>query len=226
MKPVQHLLFDLDGPILDVSEKYYHLYCDIVREYGGEAIPKSDYWDCKRRRIPETVMLQRAGLTGEETDFQVLRKRRIETGPYLAYDRVWPEIETMLAALARSHALFLVTLRHDRASLMEELDKLKLRPFFQEVLSASSDSMAHEHSDTKIRLVRDAFPETSFSGWFIGDTATDILTGKKLGMNTVAVSFGIRVPDELEALAPDLLVNTPGELCQWAKSLFEREKEK
>lgn len=220
------LFFDLDGPILDVSEKYYRLYCDIVREYGGVALPKDDYWDSKRRRIPETVMLKRAGLTGMETDFMALRKGRIETEPCLAYDRVWPETEAMLDALAGSHALVLVTLRHDSSSLLQELDRLKLRPYFQAILSAPSDSTAHEHADTKVCLVRDAFPETILSGWFIGDTATDILAGKKLGVNTAAVSFGIRVAAELETLTPDVLVHTPAELSCWAKSLLEREKEK
>lgn len=219
------LFFDLDGPILDVSEKYYHLYCDIVREYGGEAIPKDDYWSCKRRRISETVMLQRSGLTGAETDYLALRKGRIETETYLAHDRVWPEAEAMLADLAESHSLFLVTLRHDSASLKHELDRLKLRQYFQRIFSAPTDSTAHEHSETKVRLVREAFPETCFSGWFIGDTATDILAGKKLGMNTVAVAFGIRAPAEFEALAPDLLVHTPEELARWSKSLLVRVKE-
>jgi phosphoglycolate phosphatase-like HAD superfamily hydrolase len=217
---LKHLLiFDLDGPILDVSEKYYRLYCDIVREYGGLAISKDDYWICKRQRIPETIILQRSGLTGSETDFQILRKERIESEPYLAHDRVWPEAITMLTELAEFHSLYLVTLRHDRASLIHELDRLKLRSYFQIVFSAPSDSSAHEHSETKVQLVREVFPADSFTGWFIGDTATDILAGKKLGINTVAVSYGIRTPAEFEILVPDLVVHTPNELARWSKTL-------
>lgn len=220
------IFFDLDGPILDVSEKYFRLYCDIVCEYGGESISKDDYWDCKRRRIPETNMLKRAGLTGSETDFMALRKSRIETESSLAYDRIWPETENMLALLAGSNELILVTLRHNRTSLMQELDRLKLSNYFSAILSAPSDSTAHEHSNIKVSLVNEAFPGIEFSGWFVGDTATDIMAGKKLGLNTAAVTYGIRTPSEFHVLAPDVLVHTPVELSYWAKLLCEGVKEK
>ena len=49
---------------------------------------------------------------------------------------------------------------------------------------------------------------------YVGDTATDIQTGKRAGMKTVGVLWGFREIDELEQNGADYIVSTPREIVQ------------
>lgn len=52
---------------------------------------------------------------------------------------------------------------------------------------------------------------------YVGDTATDMRTGKGAGMTTIGVSWGFREVGELELAGADIIVNNPQEivrLCQ------------
>ena len=214
------LFFDLDGPILDVSEKYYRVYADLVKEYGSQPIPKEDYWDYKRRRIPDDTILGLSGIQGWVEEYRQLRKSRIETLEYLACDRIWPGVLLMLQELASHTSLILVTLRNSSETLKWELQNLGLLGVFSQVLSASGDNAGVERAQVKVQLVQKAFGLKSFSGWFIGDTETDIHTGQLLGLQTAAVTFGIRTKEQLASVQPNVVLESPECLIEWSKSLL------
>lgn len=211
------LFFDLDGPILDVSEKYYRVYADLVIDYGSQPIGKAEYWHSKRQRIPDEKILGLSGIEGWVEDYRQLRKARIETEKYLSYDRVWPSVLPMLQELASHTSLILVTLRNSIESLKWELKSLEILPVFAHVLSASGDNVEGERAQVKVQLVQNALGSTSLSGWFIGDTETDIRTGQLLGLQTAAVTFGIRTEEKLISVNPDVLIESPERLIEWIK---------
>lgn len=219
------IFFDLDGPILDVSEKYYRVYHDIVTEWGGQPIPKSDYWDSKRQRLLDWVILQRSGLLRGKTEeadgegvesYRRLRQARIETPAYLVYDKVWPGIIQMLQALASQTSVVLVTLRHSPEMLNWELNYLGLLPHFGLVLSTSGENAVK--GQVKASMVQEVFGLKPYFGWFIGDTETDIMAGKLLGLHTAAVTFGIRTAEQLRPHSPDILIDCPEQLIEWVGS--------
>lgn len=115
----------------------------------------------------------------------------------------------------------LVTLRHDPEALRWQLEGLGLRPLFSRVLSTPAVAGLGEQGRTKADLVREALGAQRFEGWFVGDTATDILAGRELGLKTAAVTFGIRTAAEFAPLAPDRLLADPAELEGWARGLGE-----
>ena len=50
---------------------------------------------------------------------------------------------------------------------------------------------------------------------FVGDSDVDIKTGKNAGMTSVAVTWGYRDREKLEALSPDILIDKPEELTEY-----------
>ena len=212
------ICFDLDGPILDVSEKYYRIYYDLLRERRVPPIPKTEYWACKRRSIPEEAILQLSGITGWAEEYHRLRQSRIETSEYLRFDSVWPGVREMLHDLSLQNSLVLVTFRHSPRALEWELKSLGLLPVFREVLFVSAAENVEDRAELKVTIVRERFGATPFSGWFVGDTETDIRAGRSLGLRTAAVTFGIRTVEHLLSQAPDILIQSPEELVAWANA--------
>jgi phosphoglycolate phosphatase-like HAD superfamily hydrolase len=209
------IFFDLDGPILDVSEKYFRVYSDLVNELGGTPLDKEDYWERKRSKQKESQILSDSHLTvAKHSLYHQLRKERIETPDYWKFDRVWPELDEAMRSSRLRGQLVLVTLRNRTEALIEELGALKIRDWFETILSTDGDSTGPDRHTAKVRLVRSTFNDVS-EKWFIGDTETDIRAGHALGMKCAAVSFGIRTPEILEKESPNIIFDHPSALASW-----------
>jgi len=137
---VKRFYFDLDGPLLDVSEKYHRVYADWIEAKGAKPMEKSAYWEARRRGVPDAQILEQAGLKDSLTDYLGARKRRIETAEYLRFDRIWRGAEEMLSLLQKRYSLVLVTLRASRPALARQLAETRLDGFFENVLCVDADA--------------------------------------------------------------------------------------
>jgi len=87
--------------------------------------------------------------------------------------------------------------------LLKQLDQLNLIQVFDDILSSGAD--IKPHWEIKYRLINEyLIGEENKNHTIIGDTETDILTGKKLGLTTVGVLTGIR-GETLKLSKPDFL---------------------
>jgi phosphoglycolate phosphatase len=205
------IYLDLAGPVLDVSTRYWHVYRDVLAQLGKSALPLAEYWALKRARTPVADILRRTGADDVLDVYTRMRIARIETRRYLEYDRVSPGARDALAALGREHRLVVVTLRRSAEALDGELERLELTPLFDRVLS--SDEQRTPRWRVKVELIRsgDGY-QAGKVGMIVGDTETDIMAGKELGLRTVGVLSGIRVRERLEAVEPDVLLSSIVEL--------------
>lgn len=201
---------DLDGPILDVSRKYWQVHKDVLVELGKSYLLKDKYWRLKRERTPISDILACVGAQDVSDEYTRMCIARIEMPEYLKYDRVWPGVLEALTALGHDHRLMLVTLRRSAEALRGELDYLKLRPLFDRVLS--SGERCAPHWRMKMDLIRSDGYQMGTPGMIIGDTELDILTGKQLGLWTVGVLCGIRTRKHLEAVGADVILPSIVEL--------------
>jgi phosphoglycolate phosphatase-like HAD superfamily hydrolase len=198
------IFLDLDGPILDVSQRYHRLHCDLVSQHGGRPLDRDTYWQAKRERVPEPEILAPTGLSPQAiAEIETARGRRIESPKYLTFDRPWPWTIPVLEALADVSSLVLVTLRRHPDRLLRQLGELDLHRYFDRVVAGPGDGTV----EAKARLLRDegiSFPPGSV---LVGDTEIDIASGRALNLRTIAVRSGIRSDAQLERWAPDLLVD-------------------
>jgi len=211
----------LDGPLLDVSEKYYRVYVDLLEGRGALPVSKEEYWESKRHCVPDETILGLSGIKGCFDEYRNLFRARIESTDYASYDTVWPGIAPMLQRLGQHVGLVLVTLRRSREILIWELEKLKLHKMFAYVLSSAGSGSSSERAAIKVALTNQVLSARNASTWFVGDTETDILAGQRLGSRTVAVTFGIRSAERLTPLKPDRTVDTPNELVRWSETCLD-----
>jgi phosphoglycolate phosphatase len=211
------IFFDLDGTLLDTSERHYRVYKDILDFYGlPNTLSKEEFWNQKRNSIKTVELLP---ITSSEKLIQKFIGewlKRIEDKRYLKYDNLLPESLDVLSVLKNRTDLTLVTLRNNKKNLFWELNNFGVTNYFKEILVGSSFEVKN-----KIPLIKDYIERNSKSYNFIivGDTEADVSSGKELGMLTVAVNYGIRSKEFLTKLKPDFCLDNLSELPEILKCI-------
>lgn len=206
-----HFFFDFDGPILDVSDKFYQTYYDILTTNGFSTLDKFHYWELKRNRTPEKDIQLLTGAAIQ--NFGELRRSVIETDRYQQLDKLQPAVREVLDAAKSRGKIYLVTLRHSHENVLKQLNRFGILSFFDEVLSSGEDITPKwliKHQ-LLMNYFKGEIPEKSI---FVGDTETDILAGKEIKSKTIAVLNGMRNLEKLKQLEPDFIVPGINELLR------------
>ncbi len=203
-------VLDLDGPILDVSLRHYQVYAGGVRKLGGEPMDLGSFWAAKRDKNSDHEILSRSGLPAAAGAYQVFKRETIEATDHLSLDRLQPGARETLHRLAERHSLVLVTLRHSRRRLQQQLAELEIASLFTHVLSAPAGEVSGWQ--VKRDLILEAGCVLGPGTFIAGDTETEIHAGRALAISTIAVCDGIRDERHLRVLAPDWLIPTLADL--------------
>lgn len=209
------LLLDLDGPLLDVSERFYRLYASLLREQGRQPVDRAEYWDLKRSGVPERDIVSRS-LSPESAEcYFVRRSELIEARGFLRFDRLQPEVPEILEMLDRHRELALVTLRANCENLAWELKRFRLLEIFSSVLCAGEEGGT---AQTKVDLVRAVYPRVGPNDVLVGDTEVDIQAARMLGCQACVVLSGIRRRELLIEQQPDAILDDIRQLPGWLLS--------
>ncbi|MHC5939382.1 HAD family hydrolase [Nostoc sp.] len=210
------LITDFDGPIIDVSERYYRVYqfClektrrpnQVVKE-----LPKAEFWQLKRSRIPEKQIALNSGLDeAQAQEFAQLRRQTVHTEHYFNYDALAPgAVDALLKIQQAGIDLAVMTMRRVR-ELDYAFKKHDLGRFFPEnrCYCLSNDYVKTRDIEDKPLLMARALKELppAADTWMVGDTEADITAAKNYGIKVMAVESGIRDRTQLELYHPDLIV--------------------
>ncbi|MFC1772114.1 HAD family hydrolase [Pseudomonadota bacterium] len=203
------IYLDLDGPVLDVSHRYYLIYSDLLKQADYLPFDHDSYWSLKRLSITEAAIVQRNMPECGVSDYLARRAQLLEDSTYLVYDLLQPGILDTLKLWSKQHRLYLVTLRRNRMALMSQLKLLGINGVFEEVFCAQD---ADQGWETKCEWIRSNCV-TSSEAVIVGDTEVDVLAGHAAGIQTVSVTCGIRSRRFLEQLSPHLLLSNIAGLC-------------
>jgi phosphoglycolate phosphatase-like HAD superfamily hydrolase len=210
------LITDFDGPIMDVSERYYQVYqlCLQKTRYPDQAVTelsKAEFWKLKRSHIPEKEIAFKSGLDAEQAqEFTKIRKQTVHTQPYFQYDILVPGALDALSKVQQAGIdLVVMTMRRVR-ELDYAVDKYNLGGFFPENrrYCLSNDYVKTRDIEDKPLLMAKAIKELppATDTWMVGDTEADITAAKKHGVKMIGVESGIRDRTQLELYQPDLIV--------------------
>lgn len=204
------IVFDLDGVIIDsardlVAAARYSLHqvgssdrdFSLVRSYiGGGA--RNLLLRCldedKRDRIDEVLNIFKAYYEENCTAQTIL----------------YPGVRDVLAFYAGKKHLALATFKI-RPATLKILTALDIRDYFQLVVTADDVQRSKPDPECINHILRSLHCDSD-AALLVGDTRTDVLTGKNAGVATCAVSYGIGTRQELEDAAPDFIIDDIREL--------------
>ena len=131
---MRKIFIDFDGTIVDVSDRYYLLYKDLMTKFGYNVLKKNEYLKLKRDKTPEEQILLKTARNSIFID-EVLRERLLRLEPEsLINDKIVPNVKGTLARLSRSFSLVLLSFRKDRQILLEELNKFNLGAYLSRIM--------------------------------------------------------------------------------------------
>lgn len=202
---------DFDGPIVDVSNRYYSTYqlaltqTQAFYQDKGITLPlgrlqKQQFWQMKQDRVPDAEIAMRSGLRTEQINFFLKRVIEIVNQPaLLKQDKLQPGVSWALALLhSQGVRLVLVTLRC-QAQARQILSNYGLTRLFSGIYGTDDrDAAYHNYAEGKTQLLAKALTEQSLlagcpiSAWMIGDTEADLIAGQALSIPTIALTCGIR----------------------------------
>jgi phosphoglycolate phosphatase-like HAD superfamily hydrolase len=176
MKEERVIFFDLDGTILDLSERNYKVYKNILKKYNRKFLSKKIYLELKRNKTPIQEILKKTN--GEDIVKQFKKKwyDLIEREGYLKLDKISQNRKLFLLRLKKKYSLILVTLRHNQDALYHQLREKKLINIFHKIL-VSSGKKAKNKWKIKLKLIK-SFEKHDKNSIMVGDTESDILAGK------------------------------------------------
>jgi phosphoglycolate phosphatase-like HAD superfamily hydrolase len=210
------IITDFDGPIMDLSDRYYHVYqlcLDKVKQPNQPIyiLPKAKFWAYKQAQISEQQVGIESGLTATQAEeFKQLRDRHAHQIQYLGLDLVVPG---SIAALERIQAsgseLFVMTLRRN-CELEPALTQYNLDRFFPPFsrYCLPDDYVKHGDVEAKIQLMDRSIAELKPdpNTWMVGDTEADIIAAQTHQIKVIGVLSGIRDRERLAQYQPDKIV--------------------
>ena len=208
---------DFDGPLVDVSERYYCTYRQALTatqaEYEGDAIgltplSKEQFWQRKCERTCDLEIALRSGLRVEHVAYFVERvKESVNHPDLLGKDRFHPGVDLALALLhSQGVRLVIVTLRWQE-QVRSMLQSHGLMRLFTGIYGANACGAAYRNNaeHKKSLLARARADHPSDNACVIGDTEADLLAARAADLPAIALLCGIRSHAYLQQYAPDLI---------------------
>ena len=198
-----NIFFDLDGTIVNSQYRLYNLFIELCPECK---MSYNDYWKIKRGKITQKdLLIKYFNYSVEQCEFfHKIWMKRIEEEERLREDFLVTGIYKVLENLSEKYSLYVVTNRQSEERTHKELEALNIKHLFLDV-------MVTEQKRTKSQLIKECV-DYSKQDFIIGDTGEDIKAAHDLGINSVAVTWGIMDEEILKQYKPDIIMREVSEI--------------
>jgi phosphoglycolate phosphatase-like HAD superfamily hydrolase len=188
-----HLFLDFDGTIISVASRHFLVFQKVAARLSLPEISQEIYWKRKRQHLLPWEGMDEIRSKEYRNQFKI----ESEDPQSLVLDSVIPKMEIVLKELRQSYSLVLLTKRHNRDHLLSQLKQLSLQSLFSDVLTPTE-----EKSQAII-----SYGYTP-ADWVIGDTEEDITSAHDIGLQSIAVTWGLRDEEYLQQYSPTHITET------------------
>jgi phosphoglycolate phosphatase len=214
------LLIDLDGTLVDPTEALLEAASSGFIAIGATAYDRRIGMEIAKR-MEQTIPVHDL-FSQEQQKPRVIKKflRAYIDAYYVSTINKAtpiPDVYETLHSLSKKMPLALVTLRSiPKKQITKELQKLKLLPYFQTVVTAMDVKKPKPSPDAVIKAAQQLGVQARNTA-IVGDSIVDIQAGKAAAAKTVAVLTGLYTQQELEKENPDLILPDINHLPQHLK---------
>ncbi|NEI73644.1 HAD hydrolase-like protein [Rhizobium lusitanum] len=210
MMPRKHVLFDLDGTLVDTRAAVVECYSRVFREkldsvFPPEAFPTSELF---AMRPPEVFQIVAPDRIDE------LHAAYRDTYPHCAHlVKVFPGVCDMVNALAESGRSPSVVTNKGLARTLIDLGVAGIAPETFAAIVTAEDTIDRKPHPAPILLGLERAGADAAEAIYVGDGPQDILAARAAGMPVIAVTYGFYDRERLAGHAPDVIADSVAELC-------------
>jgi pyrophosphatase PpaX len=199
--PINTILFDLDGTLLDTREFIYQAFEHTFHCHELSVLSRPHLATLMGGSLESIYAL----LAPAHDPHRLCDTHRSFQEKHLDLAVLFPQVEATLADLYnRGMKMAVVTTRSKRTSLFT-LQKAGIAGFFEVVVSGE-DVTKLKPDPEPLRCALDKLQAAASQAVMVGDTEVDILAGKNAGLRTIAVTYGF-AGAAIAQSAPDFLIN-------------------
>ena len=207
-----HLFFDLDGTIIDSAEGITRAFAAVMDHFSLPYTSPDDFRCVVGPPLYECFPRFSIPLGKEKEALEIFQEYYARQGVY--ENALYRGVEEVLLSLKASGIhLYVVTGKPERFANMI-LERLGIRSLFEGVTGADMDEKVADKEILLKEMLSRAGLSPDKHMAMIGDRSYDILGGKRVGLSTVGVLWGIGTEDELKKAGADVIFSSMSELLQ------------
>jgi phosphoglycolate phosphatase len=214
---IKLVIFDLDGTLIDSRLDLVHSVNAALRHIGRDELPDDVIASYVGDGAP--ILIQRA-LGGENVDEALLRRgldsflsyyREHKLDHTTVYAGINEALRTIQNASNGAPRKMAVLTNKPVGPSRAIVEALGLGQYFSQVYGGNSFATKKPDPEGARQLLSDngALAEQTV---IVGDSHTDVETGRNAGLFTVGVTYGF-APHSFNSAPPDVLVDNPAELA-------------
>jgi phosphoglycolate phosphatase len=207
------VIFDWDGTLMDSADKIINCM-QIAAKHCDMPVPSAD---AVSHIIGISLKPAIKQLFGIDDDALAERLVLAYKEAFVSHDAtpcpLFNGVEELLSALKAKGATLAVATGKARRGLDRAWSQTETGHFFS--ASRCADDAQSKPSPDMLLQILDELNISAHDAVMIGDTTYDMQMAKSIGMRRIGVSYGVHAQVHLEALAPETIVHSIGELQQF-----------
>lgn len=216
---IKACIFDLDGTLCDTLTTISYFANEALKHFGLPEIEKNEYKYMIGNGYKNLIknMLNYLNVYSDELFSEVAEYYyNIYDKKPLYLTKAYDGIEDMLEKLAEKGIKTAILSNKPHNATVNVAKEILSKFDFTHVQGNIEGIPLKPEPESLLNIVKilDVKKEECL---YIGDTSTDIETGKNADIKTVGVLWGFRTEDELKKAGADLIASKPADIVEYAK---------
>ena len=206
------ILFDFDGTLANTLKTVVEIYNKVAPEYNCKTVELEDVSRLQAMTISH--LMKEQGISHITLAILLVRVRK---ELHINIDHVKPffGIEEQLQTLKRMGYQLGIMSSNSQKNVHTFLESNNMKHLFDFVHTSKNIFGKH----TAIKRIISNLSLQKNDVVYVGDETRDIEACKKIGVKIAAVSWGYNLPEVLQAMQPDVLIDEPHSLANCISKL-------
>lgn len=215
MEKSRAIIFDFDGTIADAEAVMLEIYKPLAKEYNWpEKLTQKDYFRLKKGS-PREIM-RWANVRFWQIP-RLVKLAREEYKKHAADIKLFDGMPQLIDDLAKTNDIYILSSNeHDTVESI-----LKNSGFKANVHILHSSPLFGKGKILKKLLKAKKYARQSC--WMIGDEIRDVEAGKKAGINTIGVNWGLQSESGIKKASPNHIAKKPSDITKFIYNKMENQ---
>jgi len=203
------IIFDLDGTLIDSKEAHFRAFREVGIKLAKNALTAEQF---KKWYFPNYLSIWK-NLGIDEKDW--MKANEIWQKYYHSHEnpKLFSNVREILAYLKSKGCKIALVTSGNEKRVSSDLEREKIKNFFN-VIVCEDGFKRHElkPAPNQLLVALEKLDEDANNAVYIGDTPTDVMTGRNAKMETIAITTGFGLLENIKEANPDVIINSLEEL--------------